>query len=221
MGAKSITLPVTPEALLEISIEHLNLAIENTDVTEAKDRPRVFAAIAHTAAVLLATSQNDAAAARDRERMSLLRDQGERIAGLSTLLPTVPPPAEMKPEERERLIGVARREVLTVLAKHDTGNDARFLRLDRTQLEEVTNDILGCGPRVLSPGTGANGVFFRDGAWFIDCQIAIQQGGEVGPFESEDVANAAASYVFAHWIGSGAIATRDEALRAIKQGPVQ
>lgn len=43
--------------------------------------------------------------------------------------------------------------------------------------------------------------------------------GEVGPFDSEAEADAAASFVFAQWVATGAIPTTDETRAAIRRSP--
>jgi hypothetical protein len=65
-----------------------------------------------------------------------------------------------------------------------------------------------------------NGVFERDGQWWLKVKTATGSDAhattpDLGPFGSEDLADAVASYVFARWIAEGQLATTQEAIAAV------
>ena len=66
----------------------------------------------------------------------------------------------------------------------------------------------------------SNGVIERNGQWFLDVGRCLAQAHptvpELGPFPSRELADAVASYVFAHWITHGHVPTRGEALAAVR-----
>lgn len=73
-----------------------------------------------------------------------------------------------------------------------------------------------------------NGVFERGGQWFMDPSAVkgVEQHGfspmpqcEVGPFGSVEEADAAASFVFAHWVTDGEIPDLGTIQAAIHRAP--
>lgn len=79
------------------------------------------------------------------------------------------------------------------------------------------------------PKAQGNGVYERDGKWWMDPSRIRLPGGrlgrlfrqhpmprvELGPFDSVDLADAVASYVFARWVQLGVVPSTEESIAAV------